>query len=191
MKFSDCMEVSELHTFTCMATQMGCGRATHSCGLELGFCFLLQVASSINFAEPQDLMSICSSGCRERWLMNHCSRTRECRRQQGGGCWQKGSAHLFCSSGSLSAVNSSPQNADGLVSMASAEIHTSTEMGAWFEEVGCRDRVSFSSFWGLGKGQLPWAIPLYYPWYLFDTPNCWAGNQNKWWQLHKQNNVSY
>lgn len=160
------MEVSELHTFTCMATRLGCGRATHSCSLELGFCFLIQVASSINFAEPQDPMSICSSGCRERWLTNCCSRTRECHKQQGGGCWQKGSAHLFCLSGPLSAVTSSPQKANGLVSMVSAEIGTSIEMGARFEEVGCRERVSFSSFLGLGKGQIRCAsLSLVSAWY--------------------------
>jgi len=97
---------------------------------------------------------------------------QECYRQRGEGCWRSRSTHPFRPSGLLSA--------DGPVSMPSTEMSASTEMGAWFGEVSTEWVAgnAYGSFYLGGREKGSYYKPPY-PWYLVDTPNCWAGNQNK------------
>lgn len=53
-------------------------------------------------------------------------------------------------------------------------------MGAWFGEVSTEWVAgnAYGSFYLGGREKGSYYKPPY-PWYLVDTPNCWAGNQNK------------
>lgn len=105
---------------------------------------------------------------------------------RGRGCWQRGPAQAACFTAPLSAVTGSPQKVDGLVSTAS------TGMSAWLGEAstGGAAATAYVSLYFKSREKGSVCEP-HHPWCPLDTPNCWVGNQNKRWQLHKHNKGNY